>query len=104
MESYTSFGEMFVSRDAVMELVYSSRPYPAVKITSLSSSGGAAAACAIEEEGISVLMMRGIVEDRDAIRETNRLLLILLLSSFEGGVDVEAALVNNECMADHACA
>ena len=33
MESYTSLGEILVSRDAVMEFVYSSFPYPAVNIT-----------------------------------------------------------------------
>lgn len=33
MESYTSLGEILVSLDAVMEFVYSSLPYPAVKMT-----------------------------------------------------------------------
>lgn len=95
---------MFVSRDAVMEFVYSSRPYPAVKITFPSSVldwscfwfiiASVVDACAIEEEGV----LMSVIEDRVATCEMN-----CLLFSFEDGTGAGLS-VDDEIMLDQAWA
>lgn len=51
MESYTSLGLMFVSRDAVIEFVYSSFPNPCVNIGGDCDCGIAWSVSAIDMDG-----------------------------------------------------